>query len=736
MAQYGFPIDDMTDEDRRRLSAFKAPQADRGAFAQSEKDLTPYVQTAQFSDSPRHHYSGYNSALMPTDPANQQPSSRSWSELPGRAWDAFKNLAPYESPSGDYRKGNFQHQVLPGLAHSFQNGLTSAAEAYRGNLPQYEQDAFGNTRTSQDMGQAALDAAGLAATGGIAAPKPGQMVARGVESSGPDSVAFARRPTHPSLAYPGPEFTGPRGTGNPAFELAWMKDKSGRLTSSANDLTTEAREFGKSSPFKNRNYTSEFLDAQPANDVFTARRSDGSSTSFFSNDSRAAVPGVALAGQRGSTDSLNELLRGRPTDSLGFYSKLDEVLGQFKPTDTVTSQTLAQRGVKQSELQARGLGNAFENGGAKVGDLLEAASDPLKLNEVNGYSEAKWSAPQWTPSGPVASAKYSSYSLDKGSNPTYRESVLHLPEHGSAGAPNFSGGHWSEPNVIAHMRTSMQKDAQGRPVFHVDELQSDWGQKLRDGGVRDDAKISDLRERLNKIGGSSRDITDTPVWGRADRFLRRIGEGGDVPYNEISNSLRRVAEDKAYNDFSNHPRIRDRASNISYQFDAEASKRNLLKSEIKTAEASTPGHPLVNTSDQWQTTAFRRLMRQAVDADAHGIAIPSGNTVHGYGMGTEGGSASQSGVQYAYDKMYPGALGKELAKLDPSIKRQMQPMAGHEGKGPASYFELTDAARAKIREGLPLFSNHPSSIPGTTLSHQQDLTPEEAAAILRRFPQR
>ena len=148
--------------------------------------------------------------------------------------------------------------------------------------------------------------------------------------------------------------------------------------------------------------------------------------------------------------------------------------------------------------------------------------------------------------------KWSSYSLDP-SNPTYRETVLHLgpgrrereiealmksnqtelydtgvkhsqskdwreqealEEKGRAlgqqqeallkelkqiqrDAPKFNSGHFPEPNIVGHTMSSMVKH-EGKPTYLVDQIQSDWGQKLRDGGVRDEAKIAELRERQDR----------------------------------------------------------------------------------------------------------------------------------------------------------------------------------------------------------------------------------------------
>lgn len=360
-------------------------------------------------------------------------------------------------------------------------------------------------------------------------------------------------------------------------------------------------------------------------------------------------------------------------------------------------------------------------------------------------------------------SKWQSYSIDP-SNPTYRETVIHLPgrplqefrpaphpqlrglwtlqrpdgtyltresadgverpitagrtEAEAARAarernsltrdPNdFATGHWSEPNVIAHARTSLQKTSDGKSAFLIDELQSDWGQKLRDGGARDEAKITELKRQLEAAQDELQTAMDNAPAGN--------------PYAQVP--------------FGFDKPIPPGAEQV-YQ------RVQLLGAELRTAEAATPGHPLVNTTDQWTTTAFRRLIRQAVEAGADYIALTPGkvqadrfglerqldsvdvrpaddghsltfrdrrrNDMHLHvgkdgnvqvgPAGTQGKplaevvgreladrimamdkprtltgfelSVGGEGMKATYDSIYPRTLGKMLAKMDPSIKME------------------------------------------------------------------
>lgn len=548
-------------------------------------------------------------------------------------------------------------------------------------------------------------------------------------------------------------------------------------------------------------------------DAMTAASVPLAATSF--GTAVGAVPKGALGSgmvRAGEASSAKEI------SPQGFYSGLDEALKGFQPTDSVTSETLAKRGVKKSELEARGLSDLLSEGkSAKVSDLqkvagenrvevreavrgrtpdmdvatsaakeradaasreleAEIARDPKSPRIVDLFERKQRAEIEHAETLSLGHEKWRRFTLDP-SNPTYRETVLHLPnqapdheakvqalrkelaqieadgkvpgpgqyqgsEYQRVGdemkrmmeaRPHFQSGHWSEPNVIAHARTSIQKDAQGKDVFVVNELQSDWGQKLDDdmknayaldmfgakggtgweqtgrritaydqltkeqkaqiskaidadrktgalkGGVRDEAKIADLKKRVDGFGVST-------------RAQRAIFEAGDYAH------ARSAIERKVW-----PISVEQEVAGLSKeQFDAI----HLAQAELHTAEASTPGHPLVNTTDQWVNTGLRRMIAQAVESGADQIAIPSGETVKAFGMGGQ-----ESGLKYAYDEMYPKNLKNILKKLDPSIESvKVDHLYGQKGqklersKG-FTTFKITPKLREAIKkDGQPLFS--------------------------------
>ena len=378
---------------------------------------------------------------------------------------------------------------------------------------------------------------------------------------------------------------------------------------------------------------------------------------------------------------------GRSLDELGYYSQLLENAKNLKQAKGTPEQMLAQmKPFKQAEFDATKLGELFNGKNAVTRDeiISHLENNRVRLNEVvrNGDDETKWS----------------NYSLDP-YNPTYSETVLHLPD--SEGA--FAVGHFPEPNVTGHTMTSMTKH-DGRPVYTIDQIQSDWGQMLRDGGIRDEAKIADLERRYleaSKIAEAEQGRLPTLGSNIKDAdILAKQKFGDEATWANLSDEQRHeVAKLSAANAETNRNNSR-----INLAAMAESDR---LEAELNKARSTATGHPLVNTTDQWTTTTLRRALRQAAEAEADYVAIPSGDTVLSYNPG------DAHGMRTFYNEIVPknarNVFTKELG-YKPEMLRVDQletPTNGLSGQG-FTLLSLPPEIRARIiKEGLPLFSNHP-----------------------------
>ena len=74
----------------------------------------------------------------------------------------------------------------------------------------------------------------------------------------------------------------------------------------------------------------------------------------------------------------------------------------------------------------------------------------------------------------------------------------------------FKSSHWDEPNIAVHLRMNTRTDAAGNKVAFVEETQSDWGQKGKKEGFKEDnlksitiksnPKLNGMFEAFNKDG--------------------------------------------------------------------------------------------------------------------------------------------------------------------------------------------------------------------------------------------
>jgi hypothetical protein len=468
-------------------------------------------------------------------------------------------------------------------------------------------------------------------------------------------------------------------------------------------------------------------------------------------------------------------------DPLGYYSKALEAARSLKQAKGTPEQMLAQlksAGVKEAEIQATGLDKLLSDPSVKGLPITRAEivkhleENRVGVKEMQRIAEVESRLSDVETDGDgiaEGDPRWSSYSLDP-SNPTYRETVLHLPEQqaaaearmeaararmdvpayeaairerdaliGRGGGDDFRSGHFPEPNIIGHMMTSETKHpTTGGKVFTVDQIQSDWGQKLRDGGVRDEAKIAELRAAIEKAAReaeATRTAIERSVGEDMSGFVSihalkyTPSHGGSVGHKpvpssdlltlfQIMNRVNQNGRDFTSEAYSIARDLYPRWTEAEKRLQEIENTKPRLEAELRTAEATAPGHPLVNTTDQWTNTTLRRAIRQAAETDAQYIAIPSGDTVLSYNPG------DTEGMRGFYDKIVPKNLRNLLQKIDkesPSPERLdklITPSKGPAGEG-FTVFPLTEKVKASVlNDGQPMFALRPKRPEPTPLDRK------------------
>ncbi len=165
-----------------------------------------------------------------------------------------------------------------------------------------------------------------------------------------------------------------------------------------------------------------------------------------------------------------------------------------------------------------------------------------------------------TDTGRVGDTKYSQYTLPGGEN--YREILVQAPANKlestldeeakklgriRQNSGNYKSSHWSEPNVISHIRMN-ERTVDGKKYAFMEELQSDWAREGRDKGFvstkEDFVKTFEIKKEVSpKSGkelyiawkdGSIFDVEDTRenlVKLLEKRFEQ--GKGTGVPNNPL-----------------------------------------------------------------------------------------------------------------------------------------------------------------------------------------------------------
>ena len=350
------------------------------------------------------------------------------------------------------------------------------------------------------------------------------------------------------------------------------------------------------------------------------------------------------------------------------------------------------------------------------------------------------------------------------------------PAMNADAAQNFRSGHWDQPNVLAHIRVNDRVDADGKRVLFVEEIQSDWGQEGRDKGFADKSSRLKGEVEMQPGHGPDDPDTWAVVWedntqhgGYATREQAeqrlRLGEnaGGLVPRAPfvgntegwLNLALKRVVTMAVEGNY-------DRVAFINGEQSAD--RYDLSKQVDKITVSKAPSE-----YGKWQVVALKGV-EFAIDrfvADDEELASLIGKELAEKAIAKNGGSfagldlkVGGKGMKTFYDQIVPAALKKLLPKVGggkletvsmergapsrapraatpfldwmevnhPEVKRVDAARAWSMGIENNTYvqeffetirwmqqpgFDVTDAVRAKVAGGVPLFQNQNQAPRGT-----------------------
>lgn len=144
--------------------------------------------------------------------------------------------------------------------------------------------------------------------------------------------------------------------------------------------------------------------------------------------------------------------------------------------------------------------------------------------------EAKRNADKWNRGTIKAPPKYAFGNLITPGGTGQTELLLTVPVKGNA----FVGGHYSESNIVVHLRFNTRTDARGRKILFIEEIQSDWHQKARD--------LAEARATSEGLAKGTPEFTKRVGWYIED--YNRLGEPG-IPPGPFAKSYESLAMKRA-----------------------------------------------------------------------------------------------------------------------------------------------------------------------------------------------
>lgn len=158
----------------------------------------------------------------------------------------------------------------------------------------------------------------------------------------------------------------------------------------------------------------------------------------------------------------------------------------------------------------------------------------------------------------------------------------------------YRSSHWSDPNVLAHMRVNDRVDAEGKKMLLIEEVQSDWHQAGREKGYDTPERRMAKETALNNLLAERSRLLDEQQ--RLEELAKPFTSiGKDAPANII-----------------------DQWSIVSNRL------QNLQTEQNRLGRTSIEGVPDAPFKDTWYQLALKRAIKEAVDKGYDRIGLTTG----------------------------------------------------------------------------------------------------------------
>ncbi len=303
----------------------------------------------------------------------------------------------------------------------------------------------------------------------------------------------------------------------------------------------------------------------------------------------------------------------------------------------------------------------------------------------------------------------------------------------------YRSSHFSEPNILAHMRVNDRVDADGKKMLLVEEIQSDWHQAGREKGYK-------TKESLEKWYSQNK-LDDDPSFADLNSEQRSViernrgaGMGGnnavpDAPFKDTwyQLALKRLTKYAADNGYerigltTGKRQIERFADELRQNVDEIAFSSGYPSKDITTISASQNGQlaftGTVKDGKFLDGQARGKTVEEVLGKSmAKQIAEKESGVLKGDDL-TIGGE----GMKKYYDEIYPKFLDKYGKKYGASVgetkvntvmERADNSMIPQMGQEPVRYLNITPQMKEGTSKGQPLFAATPL-LPATSLLDEE-----------------
>ena len=332
---------------------------------------------------------------------------------------------------------------------------------------------------------------------------------------------------------------------------------------------------------------------------------------------------------------------------------------------------------------------------------------------------------------PGESTRFGEYTEPGGDN--YREFLIRYDNPRERNEVQFDDDHFGIPgkeNVIAHFRTKDRITSDGKKVFYIEEIQSDWGQKGRDRGFQLTKKeLKDIDLKLKDAKLKYKDLLNTFTIKQgnkqipfADWYASRRKELATSEYDkkqleniDLTSSMRdefknQVSANFIFKNGEQVNGLRD-SKFMKEVYDAQE-QINFYQNEPNMR--NIPKAPFITDTDKWTQLTLKRILSKAVDEGYDFVSLTPGKA--------QMDRWNDEGVAKFYDEIVPKNAEKIVKKLDKNAIQKQRIAISPEFRGAASAddflgfgsdfqerfsIELTPQLKEKVKKGMAMFSATP-----------------------------